>query len=212
MVSPDMPAPAVETGLGLSNNTADLDDAAYLSQVLRLPADQTEAQLDQELEAKARKHGIPTTRHSQNGSDKRYTSSAESASTGRTPHTRTFSTASNNSTCTALTTHSSIFAPSSPKLSAAKSKDGRPVKNINFTHYEKYLAQVDKNLDQPKFRKAAVAPPETSSKSLFSVSTTRSLFSIRSGVKNKMRWRRSSVQPVVPALFVLPCNIPTLKL
>jgi hypothetical protein len=91
-------------------------------------------------------------------------------------------------------------------LSAAKNKDGRPAKNINFTHYEKYLTQVGKNLDQPKFRKAAAAPPETSSKSLFSVSTKRSLFSIRSGVKNKMRWRRSFVQPAVPALLVLPCN------
>lgn len=205
MASLDVSTSLVERNRGASG-TVDLDDAAYLSQVLRLPVDKSESQLDDELEARARQHGI-TISHST--SDKRYTSSAESASTTQTPHTRTFSTASNNSASTTLTAHSSIFAPSSPKLYPTKGKDGRSNKNLNFSHYERYLAQVDKNLDQPKFRKAAVAPPETSSKSLFSVSTKRSLFSIKSGMKNKMKWRRKSMQPVVPTLFVLSQNTPS---
>jgi hypothetical protein len=201
MASPDISVSPPETASRGSSGKPNLDDAEYVARVLGLAVGKTESQLDDELDARAQKYGIPTTPLFQNVTDKRYTSSAESASTTQTPHTRTFSTASNTSASTALTSHSSLFAPASSKV-ASKGKDGRPTKNLNFSQYEKYLSQVDKNLDQPKFRRAVVAPPEVSARSLFSVSTKRSLFSIKSGVKNKLRWRRQSIQPVVPALSV----------
>lgn len=202
---PDIPIPPRHAGRGVPQKLS-LDDAAYNTRVLALSGGKTESQLDDELQLRAQKYGLPMKGSFQISIDKRYTSSAESASSAQSPHTRTFSTASNNSACTALTSTSSLFAPAGTKVSP-KGKDYRATKNLNFSQYEKYLSQVDKNLDQPKFRRTAVTPPEVSARSLFSVSTKRSIFSLKSGVKNKIRWRRRSMQPVAPTLLVLPCEV-----
>jgi hypothetical protein len=178
--------------------------------VLQLPSGKSEDCIEHELIARARRLGIaPSPSSSHNASDKRYTSSAESASTVPTYHVRTFSTASNDSASTALTVQSSIFTPPSPEVAPAAANDKRPPpRNLNFSHYDKYLTQIDKNLDQPKFRNSilasSAATTDPSSKSLFSVSTRRSLASVKSNIKHKIRWRRKSIQPYVPNLFVLP--------
>lgn len=172
----------------------ELDSVIYATEVLRLGFDRTEQQHDDELDAKANALGVAVPR--QLTSDKRYTSSAQSASTACTNHTRTFSAGSNTTTSTAATDFSSLFAPPSPELKATDatpSQRSRP-KSLNFTHYERYIARIGPNLDQPKNKKAP-SPLDASSKSLFSVKTGRTLSNIKSGFRSKMRLRRRSIQP-----------------
>lgn len=204
MVSLANPRPPVETAD--TTNLPELSDAAYFNDVLCLPVEKSEAHVDDELIARARQLGISIP----DVSDKRYTSSAESASTAPTYHARTFSTGSNNSTSTALTVHSSIFAPavSDVNISEEKPKQKQRPPSLSFAQYDKYLTQVDKNLDQPKIKNVSISTAnESSSKSLFSVSTKRSLASVKSVVKNRIRWRRKSIQPYVPALYVCPVPV-----
>lgn len=185
-----------------SYNLPELSDAVYFKEVLRLPVEKSEDHIEDELVARARQLGISPSPSSHNASDKRYTSSAESASTVPTYHARTFSTASNDSASTALTAHSSVFAAPSPEVTPAIANDKRRPRSLNFSQYDKYLSQIDRNLDQPKFRKSSAIVADPSSRSLFSVSTKRSLASVKSTIKNRMRWRRKSIQPYVPILFV----------
>lgn len=190
----DMPA---------SPNLPELSDAVYFDEVLRLPVEKSEDHIEDELIARARQLGLSPPPPPHNVPGKRYTSSAESASTVPTFHARTFSTASNDSASTILTVDSSVFAPSSPQVAptAANDKQRRP-RPVTLSQYDKYLSQIDKNLDQPKFRKASVATTDPSSKSIFSVSTKRSLASMKSNIRSRIRWRAKSDQPYAPNLFV----------
>lgn len=197
MVSLAVPKALAETP-DTTFNLPELSDAAYINEVLRLPVEKCESHVEDELVAKARQLGISTVAFS----DKRYTLSAESASTVPTYHARTFSTGSRDSTSTALTLQSSLFTPPSPELSPTEANGKRRPKSTNFSQYEKYLTQVDKNLDQPKFRRPSITV-DNSNKSLFSVNTRRSLASVRSGIKSRLRLRRKSVQPSIPSLYVV---------
>jgi hypothetical protein len=185
----------------------ELSDHDFLVEVLRLPADgkRTEADLDRELAERARELGIsdPSSRPSTSTADdisKRNTSSAESATTATTSHGRTFSSASDGSAAsTAITSQSSVVVEAynasagNPTLAAAPTLSRRRSKSLSFSHYEKYLQQIDPNINQPKFLKEP--PPDTidtSAQSLFSVSTRRSYVSIKRGIKSRMRWRKKT--------------------
>jgi hypothetical protein len=175
----------------------ELNESEYLREVLRLGGDKSEKAVDDELVAKASALGISISRPST--SDKRNTSSAESASTVVTYHARTFSSASNGSASTALTSHSSVFHGPTTNSPVVTTVSRRRSKSLSFSHYEKYLTQIDPHINQPKFLKEP--PPETidtSGQSLFSVSTKRSFFSIKRGIKSRMRWRKKS-SPAVDA-------------
>lgn len=177
----------------------ELNEARYLRDVLCLTPEQTESALDNELNSKANALGIVIPQ-SPTMSDKRYTSSAQSASTAVTYHGRTFSTGSNGSASTALTDFSSAFTPSSPDLKPADGTPRKRTKALGFSQYDKYLSNLSPSLDQPKIRKLS-KPLDASSKSLFSVRTGKSFFSIKSsGLRTKMRWRRQSIQPFELAL------------
>ncbi|KAI8304826.1 hypothetical protein K4K61_005871 [Colletotrichum sp. SAR11_59] len=168
------------------------DEADYLDQVLRLSTQTTEAAIDEELVAKATALGISTSgltpENTAAGPESR-------ASTVATQHVRTFSTASRDSASTTLTSHPSLnTAPFTaatadvPPNSLARKRS----KSLTFSHYDKYLSQLDPNIHQPKIQKApppAVLDPSTHS--LFSVSTRRSYFSMKEGIR-KIRWKRRS--------------------
>jgi hypothetical protein len=178
----------------------ELDEASYSAAVLLLDQSTTETSLDDELAIKAGALGISISRPST--SDKRNTSSAESASTVATFHARTFSSASNDSGRTTLTSYSSFDASPSADT-PIKSVSRRGSKTLNFSQYEKYLAQVDPNINQPKFLKGP--PPEpvsTTAPSLFSVSTRGSYVSFKRGLKNKMRWRKKPIPQPEPTVSV----------
>ncbi|PNY24562.1 E3 ubiquitin-protein ligase ARI8 [Tolypocladium capitatum] len=178
----------------------ELSDAEYCAEVLQLPVDKSEVELDRELVAKANALGLEATLPLVS-SYERDTSMAVSDSGESTSQERTFSTASDGSASASLTPHSSIFGPPSPdpaKLDAAPT----PSKNLSFSPYEKYLAQDGPMLDPSRSRKSSTAGGESSAQSIFSVSTRRSLSSFRS----RMKLRKKPPRAFGPALSCLSCR------
>ena len=173
----------------------ELDDAYYATQVLQLAAGRSEEDDDHDIEVKVNALGIETPQLQ--ADDKRITSSAQSASTALSYHARTFSTASNDSASTALTDQSSILKPPSVATRSPALTSKPRLKDLNFSQYDRFLSQIGADPGQPKTRKAPPIP-ETSAQSLFSVKTSRSIFSVASGFKNKLRWRRKSFHPSNP--------------
>lgn len=187
-----------------SAHIPELSDDQYALEVLRLPAGKSEEQDEQDVVTRASALGIEI-RLPDNNQSRKTASSAQSASTLDSYHARTFSTVSIHSANTALTAYSSLFGPPIPEFAS----HGPPVKprprDINFAQYDRYLSQIGPHLDQPKLRKAPI-PAETSARSLFSVRTKHSLFSVKSGIMRGMRWSRRPSRPFDPPMFVLPVD------
>lgn len=189
--SPASPNPdAVAAAVAAPNpdatvNVPELRDPAYINAVLNLSPGLTESQVDAQLLAKANALGISTDAPN----DKRITSSVESAST--VYNARTFSMLSGGSTSTALTTQSSLFSPASPELGLASVRES---KDLSFSQYDRYLSIIDPNHHTTKHPKDP-PPHDHSSRSVFSGKTKKSLFSVKSGFKNRMPWRKKSKTP-----------------
>ncbi|KAK6225043.1 IBR domain-containing protein [Colletotrichum tabaci] len=169
------------------------DEAEYLAQVLCTPSSQrSEAAIEEELVARANALGISMSRLSP---EKRNTSSAESqTSTIATQHVRSFSTASRDSASTTLTSHPSLhaipIAADAPPHSLARKRS----KSLGFSQYDRYLSQIDPNIHQPKIQKASPSlVHDTSTHSLFSVTSRRSYFSIKEGIRKIRRRRKSGI-------------------
>jgi len=167
----------------------ELSEEGYLHEVLHVTAQLSEAQVVDELVAKASALGIATTASRPSTPGKPNISSAESATTDGTRHTRTLSTDSAGSHSTALTAYSFTQGPA--KMEAPKAAAKRATKALSFAQYDVYLTQVDPNLKQPKLPKAP--PPPGPAPSLFSVSTRKSFVSIRRTLRAKAPWKRRAV-------------------
>jgi len=180
----------------------ELNDADYFAEVLELSG-KSEEVLDQEIAKRATSLGIEVPTRPPTA-DKRNTSSAESSSTVATYHVRTFSSASRGSASTALTTHSSVIVvipvpnDTAPTLPTPR----RRSKTLSFSHYDKYLAQIDPNINQPKFLKEPPPDVDVSGVSLFSVSTRKSFASVKSGIKKRIKWKRKGENAVQFPVFV----------
>ncbi|KAK2032978.1 IBR domain-containing protein [Colletotrichum zoysiae] len=166
------------------------DEAEYLAQVLHLAPEGSEAAIEEELFAKANALGISVSRLSH---EKRNTSSAESqTSTVATQHVRTFSTTSRNSASTTLTSHPSLHAVPVTTDTTPHSLARKRSKSLGFSQYDKYLSQIDPNIDQPKIQRISPSIAHgASTHSIFSVSSRRSYFSIKEGIR-KIRRKRTS--------------------
>ncbi|KAK5998815.1 putative E3 ubiquitin-protein ligase ARI10-like protein [Cladobotryum mycophilum] len=180
----------------------ELNDSDFITHVLHLPADKSEAQIDNDLVARASAVGIAATLPSV--ASKRHTSSALSYTTFATFQDRSFSTASNGSYSTVLTPRSSIYGLPSPIIGSELDEGRRDSKCLSFSQYERYLAALD-NPDQPKFLSA---PPviDGSTQSVFSVSTRKSFSSVRTGLRSRIRWRKRPTQPLDPTLTCVTCR------
>ncbi|KAL8417392.1 hypothetical protein RB596_007496 [Gaeumannomyces avenae] len=75
----------------------------------------------------------------------------------------------------------------SPMLSRRRSR------NLSFSHYDKYVAQVDPNLKQPKFVKET-SPSRGPAPSIFSFSTRKSMVSLRNSLRTRLWWRKGSTR------------------
>lgn len=163
----------------------ELREADYLTQVLQLSSEKTEAYLN-ELIMKATTLGITISRPS-SARNKRNPSGAKSSITIDTNHARTASTGSEGSASTTLTSYSSTNGyPEATGRSIARKRS----KALTFAQYENYLAQADPNLNQPKF----ISPSPTESEStpsIFSVGMNKSYLSFRRGL-SKLRRRRKT--------------------
>lgn len=180
---------------------AELNDVDYLVEVLQPEDNVSEEEIAKGLATRAEALGIairPHTplEHSNIG--------AGSDTTAASTHVRNTSAGSNETTDTALTT------PSSPTTACPESLDqanlstsprARP-RCLTFSQYDKYLAQVEPNLNQPRFIKQTIPMTDTTA-SIFSVSTRKSVVSIKNGIKAKVRWKkRASVSNAMMYVFL----------
>ncbi|KAI1140699.1 hypothetical protein F5Y05DRAFT_402833 [Hypoxylon sp. FL0543] len=165
----------------------ELSDDDYLTQVLQLSPEKTEAYLN-ELIMKAKKLGIAISYPSSAASiDKRNPSGAESSVTIDTNHARTVSTGSEGTASTNLTSNSSNNGHLEPTGRVVTRKRSRA---LTFALYENYLAQVEPNLNQPKFLSPSSTETEPAA-SILSVSTSRSYLSLKRGFSKLRRKRKN---------------------
>ncbi|KAI2470132.1 hypothetical protein F4781DRAFT_196143 [Annulohypoxylon bovei var. microspora] len=192
--------PSLDLARGPDGSPPELREADYLTQVLQLSPEKTEAYLN-ELIMKAANLGIAISRPSSATSidNKRNPSGAESSITVDTNHARSTSTGSQGSANTNLTSHSSNNGYSEPMGRIITRKRSRA---LTFAHYENYLAQVDTSLKQPKFLSSSSAETESAS-SIFSVSTNISYISLKRGL-SRLRRRRQNLP--YPGEMVMSCS------
>jgi hypothetical protein len=186
-------SPGVNNGADTNTGATapELNDLDYFVNVLHLLDGRTENQIEDDLVSKANALGIssaPVT-------DKRITSSVESASTAY--NARTFSMLSGGSTSTALTTHSSLFGPPTPDPAPSSCRQS---KDLSFSQYDRYLSVIDPHHNHPKTTRQSLTPANPPP-SIFSGKTKRSLFSVKSGFK--LRWKKKSPQPIQVVLCVV---------
>ncbi|KAI1079592.1 hypothetical protein F5B20DRAFT_570860 [Whalleya microplaca] len=184
---------------GRDGTSHQLGDVEYLSHILQRSPEETDAYLNK-LIMRATELGITVSRPSTavSANDKRHVSGTESSITLDT-HARTVSTGSEGSASTNLTSHSSSDGKQAP---TGRILTRRRSRALSFSQYDKYLAQLNPSLSQPKFLTAS--PPEKeSAPSIFSVSTRHSYTSIKRGL-SKLRPRRKHLS--CPAGIVISCS------
>lgn len=182
---------------------AELNDIDYLVEVLQPEDRMSEEEIARDLATRAEALGIPTRPHTP---IEHSNIGAGSDTTAASTHIRNTSAGSNETIDTALTTPSSptTACPESPdQANPSMSPRTRP-RCLTFSQYDKYLAQVEPNLNQPKFLKQTTPMTDTTA-SIFSVSTRKSVVSIKNGIKAKVRWKknRASISTTIMYAFLV---------
>lgn len=178
-----------------STTLAELNDGDYLTEVLRRADRVSEADIERALERTAETLGISIRPHTPT----QHTNG--SADSPLSSHGRNTSTGSNDTTHTALTT-----VPSTPSIPCAEphftpSPSPRSrARSLTFSQYDKYLAQVEPSLVQPKFLKQT-SPSTDALPSLFGATTRKSVMSIKNGIKAKVRWKKRASLSSTAALM-----------
>lgn len=187
---------------------AELNDSDYTLEVLqsRDTLLASEMELEQALRTKAEALGIPTRPHT----PIRNISGTE-ANSPLSSHARNTSSGSEDSTDTALTT----MPPSPTAPCAEPSLPPSPrtrTRCLTFSQYDKYLAQVEPNLNQPKFPKQTISTADVVP-NIFSVTSRRSVVSITNGIKARVRWRKRASMPTTATMYACPpLPVPQMRL
>ncbi|KAI3392176.1 hypothetical protein diail_6094 [Diaporthe ilicicola] len=176
------------------NAPDELNDLSYLVEVLR--SVETEQHIEQDLITRAAALGISIPTPPSPAEDSN-SPGAESDATLSSTHARNTSSGSDNTTHTAMTSN----PPSRPDTGAEPHEQAPPPpssrvrsRSLNFSTYDKYLAQLEPNLCQPKILKRPPTPTNPAP-SIFSVSTRKSYISIKNGLKAKVRWKKQYPTP-----------------
>lgn len=177
----------------------ELVEADFLSQVLQINPPRAATWLD-DLITKAIGLGItvtrPSTALSSSAGPNVESSTAESSVTLETNHTRTASSESNATLGTAVTSDDEHHYDLINNILARKRS-----RNLTFSQYDKYLAQTNPNIAQPRFVASPTGDSEkAATPSLLSISTRKSYFGIRSGLT---RIRRKRKAPSAPESFLV---------
>lgn len=190
----------------------ELDDVYFSTEVMQLGVDKTELQYDRELLAQATGLGIMATLPTVSKAH-RVTSSATSDSTGSTSREQALSTISDGSTVAYLTPHSSIYGAPCPNISSTDDAAHKTQpRTVNFSSYDRYLAQVHLAREESPYRESTV-PGESSGQSIFSVSTRKSLSGVTAGFRNRIRLRKKSARaPGTPVYVVCRPSYPNVAL
>ncbi|KLU82936.1 IBR domain-containing protein [Magnaporthiopsis poae ATCC 64411] len=200
-------------GSATSRSVPELQDSGFFSEVLGPDGNgDSEASIDAALATKAAALGItvmpkPATSSSTSGSSA-LSSDARPTTPDRSRRTPSHSPSSSDSTAASavVTPNTSPMASQpcswivpSPKptavLAVLPDEDytspilsRRRSRNLSFSQYDKYVAQVDPNLKQPKFVKET-SPSRGPAPSMFSFSTRKSIAGLRNTLKSRL-WRR----------------------
>jgi len=163
---------------GADNALLEARDAEYLSEVLQLTAHALETYLEGLL-AKAERFGVTLAQLSSANvmSENRNTSGAESNITLGTSHVRSVSSGSQGSESTVPTSSSSKNGHNI----ADKILKRAWTRGLSFAHYDRYLSEVEQNLDQPKFL-VSPATEADATPGVFGMGTNKSYRSIRSSI------------------------------
>lgn len=169
----------VQRAGGATPSPVEFNDADYIREVLQLEGGATEDVYDEALAKEAERLGIIIAR-TPTPSQAAYNSVRESAITATSRHARTTSSGSQGTISTGLTSRSSFAASTAPQT--RKRSNAR--RSLSFSGYEDLAVQTIAGFSSTR----ASAEPAPS---LFSVSTRRSFSSIRSGIKNRFKLRRT---------------------
>ncbi|EHK22680.1 uncharacterized protein TRIVIDRAFT_230653 [Trichoderma virens Gv29-8] len=188
-ISPSLDPPAMpETE---SFTIPELSDSEYLTEVLRLPEGKTEAQADQELVARANAAGIAATLPSV--ASQRQPASNCSVSSFGTQQDRTFSNASNGSASSALTPHSSVFGSPSSLFDTGSGVRRGSIASLTFSHYERYISSLDTATIQAQPPRVPLFANDGSAQSVVSFGSKKGN---RASLKDRLRWKRKTIEPV----------------
>lgn len=169
-------------------------DRDYLAEVLQLNEGLTELDYDTGLAEVAESLGIkiePTADEKRNAA---HHSLCESALTGASHH-RTASSGSRGSASTGMTSRSSNEQLDTLDHGQTQKRFSTR-RSLSFTEYEKYTVDNGTKVDAKRMFPPPI--PSEPAPSLFSVSTRKSLSSIRSWSKNRFKMRRvKSTQAVM---------------
>lgn len=183
---------------------AELNDGDYVSEVLRCRDRTTEGGIERLLERKAEAFGISIRPHTP------IEHASPSADSPLSSHARNTSSGSDDTTDTALTTDT---VPSTPTVPCAEpslppSPRSRP-RCLTFSQYDRYLAQVEPNLVQPKFLKQT-SPAADVIPGILSATTRKSVMSLKNGIKAKVRWKkRASLPSATVTMYAFPTPLDT---
>ena len=217
--SPLSPALA-DTADNPANSPPELSDAEYLREVLLVqPGDnRTEDDIDREFLEKASVLGVEFpigTRLDDDDDDDdggpNCTSADDSDDTLIIQHGRTISTSSNATSNSGLTSRQSTVIPATLTESASARRRSR---SLTFSHYEKYLGQINQALDQPRFQRPNAEKTEKYGRLLRRSATTRKgVEELKRSIKNRLKKRKpnpSSATPmqVTPIPFFSPSPPP----
>lgn len=182
---------------------AELNEADYFVDVLQLGDSTSEEERERELTTRAEALGISIRPHTLT---EQINFGAESDDTGLSIHARHASSSSHDTTDTALTPPASPTSacPGSPTI-ANPPASPRARSRLTFSQYDKYLAQVEPNLNQPRFLKRTSLAVDAAPSLFSSVSTRKSVVSIKDGIKAKVRWKRRSVSSAT--MYAFPAQL-----
>lgn len=198
---PNTAAASISSAAAVGEGTPpELVEADFLTQVLQIKNPRTATWLD-DLITKAIGLGItvtrPSTALSASAGPNVESSTAESSVTLETNHTRTASSESNATLGTALTSDDEHHQHDLINNILARKRS----RTLTFSQYDKYLAQTNPNIAQPRFVASPTGDPEkATTSSLFSISTRKSYLGIRSGL-TKIRRKRKA--PSAPESFLV---------
>ncbi|KAI1876176.1 uncharacterized protein JN550_001672 [Neoarthrinium moseri] len=185
----------------------ELAESSFFTEVLQISPGDASAILDS-LMARAASLGIAASRPStalSTAGQPNTSSTADPSVTLETSHARTASTGSKASVSTTLT---SAFSDDGIPEPAANTVTRKRSRNLTFSYYDKYLAQVNPHLHQSKFISFPPTERHNSTPSLFSVSSRKSyLAGLRHGLFKISRRRKSSPFPEAIIMYA-PTRVP----
>ncbi|KAK4229918.1 ribonucleases P/MRP protein subunit POP1 [Podospora fimiseda] len=195
-LSPALADPADNNPVG----PPELSDVDYLREVLLVQsADITEDVIERELVDKAAALGVdlPIGRRLVY-EELNHVSADDSAETLIIQHNRTISTSSNATTTSGLTSrHSTVISATLTESSSVR----RRSRSLTFSHYEKYLSQINPALDQPRFHRLYADKAERSGGLLRRSGTRKGVQELKRSITNRLKKRKPNPSSATP----IPC-------